>query len=273
MASTLLLPPLIDSAIPSKVTSDGRGSVRIYFSVNNVSNIDIGSLSVRIKIYRQDGVSVLNSKNKLILNDIYYGRHISYDANKQSYYVTLNSSSFDSVYIFSDEKKYAGFIPGWVYKIQIGLTPKANFTKKDFNLANWVRINSPRFSEWSTICYYKPIAPMVLKIPVFGYDSSKEVDAASSEKIYTIDDTNFAGSLRNQYVESKEEFKTIRLSLYDSNEELLEDSGYIYNTNQNVGYFDYDFRIDFERFEQYTLQVHYETDNGYTGEKNLILKF
>lgn len=272
MASTLLLPPLIDSAIPSKVTSNGRGSIRIYFSVNNVSNIDIGSLNIRIKIYRQDGVSVLNSKNKLILNDIYYGRHISYDANKQSYYVTLNSSSFDSVYIFSDEKKYTGFIPGWVYKIQIGLTPKANFTKKDFDLANWVRINSPRFSEWSTICYYKPIAPMVLKIPVFGYDSSKEVDAASSEKIYTIDDTNFAGTLRNQYIESKEEFKTIRLSLYDSNEELLKDSGYIYNTNQNVGYFDYDFRIDFERFEQYTLQIHYETDNGYTGEKKFNFK-
>lgn len=263
MASNLLLPPLIDSSIPSFVTKDGGGTLTIYFLINNTLNVDINSLRVRVKIYRQDGISVFKN-NKNCLNDIIYNQLIKYDSAKEKYYITVDSNTLKSVYEFNDGNKFSGWIPGWTYKIQIGLCPIWNTTT---SLDEWIRLNSAKFSDWSTICYFKPIAPMILKIPVLNYDSSIE-KTNNSKTIYTIGDTTFEGSLKNKYVESREEYKFIKLSLYDEENNLLEESKDIYNVSQSLGYFNYQFKIDFEKGKKYRLNFYYETDNGYISMKD-----
>ena len=267
MASSTLYPPLVNSYEPAFVAGSSS-SLRVYFSLSRLSNIPAGAeLTVHAQIYRQDGVKVLNTNNDVI-NKRYRATGIilnlvptKSETDDNLYYVTINNSDLKSSVTLSGTT-YTGWIPGWVYKIQLRLStitynPVA-YPRQDA----WLQEFSSSFSEWSTVCYTKAISQMILKVPIFKYDSGDPTSQYDEETVYTISEIDFFGTLESKVIEANEDFEYVRLTVY-SNGQMLEDSGEIYKTEQSNTYFSYTFKTNFREANQYTLYITYKTENEY----------
>ena len=173
MASRTLYPPLVNSYEPAFVAGSGS-SLRVYFSLSSLSNIPAGTnLTVHAQIYRQDGVKVVKTTNDtryratgIILNL----EPLKSEASDNLYYITINSSDLKSSVTLGGTT-YNGWIPGWIYKIQLRLSEVTYDPNLQPKQEIWLQENSDYFSEWSTICFAKAISPMIVQIPVFEYDS------------------------------------------------------------------------------------------------------
>lgn len=149
MASAVLYPPIVDSYSPAFVAGN-TSYCRVYFSLSKFTSFsDIAS--VQATVVRQDsGLSAVNDKENsaghyrltgIILN------LIPKPTNKNNlYYVDILNEDLKS-----SSENYTGWIPGWVYKIQLRLS-KVNYDESQYpNQGAWLKTNSIYFSEWSTI--------------------------------------------------------------------------------------------------------------------------
>jgi hypothetical protein len=244
-------------------------SLRVYFSLSRLSNIPAGTeLTVHAQIYRQDGVKVLNTNNDIV-NKRYRATGIilnlvptKSETEDNLYYITINNSDLKSLVTLSGTT-FAGWIPGWTYKIQLRLSTVAYNPALYPRQEAWLQEFSNSFSEWSTICYTKAISPMVLKIPIFNYDDGDLTSHYDENTIYTISEMDLFGTLESKIAEANEDFEYVRFTLY-LGEDLLEDTGEIYKMEQSNTYFSYSFKTNLREDAQYTLYVTYKTENEYT---------
>lgn len=274
MASRTIYPPLVNSYEPAFVAGS-NSSLRVYFSLSSLSNIPAGTnLTVHAQIYRQDGVKVLNTTNDtryratgIILNLV----PVKSETQNNLYYITINNSDLKSSVTLSGTT-FNGWIPGWVYKIQLRLSTVTYNPADEPKQEIWMQKNSDNFSEWSTICYTKAISPMVVQIPIFNYNSEDESQQYDPDTVHVINDMEFFGTIKSQIFEANEDFEYVKLSLY-SGDQLLEESGEIYKTEQSNTYFGYDFKQNFQENLEYTIFLDYKTENGYIPKESLEFKF
>ena len=281
MASHTIYPPLVNSYEPAFIAGSDS-SLRVYFSLSSLSNIPVRPeyLTLHAQIYRQDGIKVLNTTNDttdpnnfryratgIILNL----KYTKVEGEDNLYYISIKNSDLKSSVTF-DGTTYNGWIPGWIYKIQLRLSSVTYDPNSYPKQEVWLQEFSDFFSEWSTICYTKAISPMRIKIPLFNYDSGNLNQQYSSETIYTINEMNFFGTIESEIFEANEDFKYVKISLYD-NETLLEESGEIYRTEQSNSYFSYNFKYNLQDDFKYTIFLDYETENGFVPREPLKFNF
>ena len=277
MASRTIYPPLVNSYEPAFVAGSGS-ALKVYFSLSSLSTIPAGTnLTVHAQIYRQDGVKVLNSAND-IPNQRYRATGIllnlapvKSETEDNLYYITINNSDLKSSVTLSGTT-YNGWIPGWIYKIQLRLSTVTYNPSLYPKQEAWLQEFSNSFSEWSTICYTKAIAPMRVKIPLFKYDSGDPNYSYNADTEYKIYDVNLSGTIENQVIESNEDYEYVEIALYQG-ETLLEESGEIYKTEQSNTYFEYKFKTEFEKENFYRMLVTYKTENGYIPQDPLVFNF
>ena len=272
MASMTIYPPLVNSYEPAFVAGS-NSSLRVYFSLSSLSNIPEETvLTVHAQIYRQDGVKVLKTTNDgtryrstgILLNLV----PVKVDTESNLYYITIENSDLKSSDTLNGTT-YRGWIPGWIYKIQLRLSDVIYSPSEESRQEVWLQKNSDHFSEWSTICYTKAISNMRIQIPLFNYDSKKSYNFSTS---YVLKDVNFFGTIESELIEANEDFEYVQVSLY-RNSTLLEDSGEIYKTEQSDTYFSYRFKRNFQENIKYTLKFNYKTENGYVPNSPLSFNF
>lgn len=277
MASRVIFPPLVNSYEPAFVAGSSS-SLRVYFSLSSLSNIPAGTnLTVHAQIYRQDGVKVLKTSND-ITNKRYRAAGIilnlvpvKSETEDNLYYITINNSDLKSS-VTLNGITYNGWIPGWIYKIQLRLSTVTYDPIVYPKQEAWLQEFSNEFSEWSTICYTKAISSMRIQIPLFKFDSGDPAQQYDPETVYTISDVDFFGTIESQVIESNEDFEYVNLSLY-KNDSLIEDSGEIYKIEQSNTYFSYKFKQNFESGVEYTLFLNYKTENEYSPAAPLQFNF
>ena len=277
MASRTLYPPLVNSYEPAFVAIAGsNSSLRVYFSLSSLSNITtVGpDLTVHAQIYRQDGVKVVKTTNDtryratgIILNLV----PLKSELADNLYYITINSSDLKSSVTLGGTV-YNGWIPGWIYKIQLRLSTVTYNPNLQPKQEIWLQENSDNFSEWSTICFAKAISPMIVQIPIFEYDNGDPNQQYNSETVNVINEMNFFGTIKSQVFEANEDFDYVKISLY-LGDNLIEESGEIYKTEQSNTYFSYQFKHNFQDSLQYTLYLNYKTENGYEPREPLEFNF
>ena len=278
MASRTLYPPLVNSYEPAFIAGS-NSSLRVYFSLSSLSNIPKSTkLTVHAQIYRQDGVKVVKTTNDISETETRYratGIILNLEPSRAEteenlYYIEIKNSDLKSSVTLGGTT-YNGWIPGWVYKIQLRLSTVI-YPGGAEKQAAWLQKNSDNFSEWSTICYTKAIGEMVLQIPIFNYDSSDKTQFYNSKTIHSLTQLNFFGSLSNSLIESNEEFESCRARLYKDNI-LIEDSGEIFKSELSSNYFNYNFKTNFIIGTEYKLSFTYITENGYQPSEPIVFLF
>lgn len=277
MASRTLYPPLVNSYEPAFVAGSGS-SLKVFFSLSSLSAIPAGtSLTVHAQIFRQDGVKVINTINDTT-NFRYRATGIilnltptKSDSDDNYYYVTINNSDLKSSVTLGGTT-YNGWIPGWVYKIQLRLSTVTYNPSVYPKQETWLQEFSSSFSEWSTICYTKAISPMALQIPLFDFDSNSVTSTYDEDTVYSVADVDFFGSLSSSKPEANENFEYVKLALYQ-NDTLIEESGEIYQIEQSDSYFGYRFKTNFQNDLTYKVSVTYKTENGYTPTAPYVFQF
>ena len=267
MSSRVLYPPILDSYMPA-FQAGNNSYCRVYFSLSKF-NAASDFTSLHVSITKQNnGINVVNTKDDptinhyratgIILNMAF--RQVE-DKDNLYYFDILNSdlSSKDN----NIGSGYEGWIPGWIYKIQIRLSGK-NYDGS-VGQAAWLNSNSSAFSEWSTVCIVKAIGKMDLIIPPFGYSSSNENETNLNNDTNTLylSTLDFFGKIISE--DTSEVLYKYNFKLYDTNFVLLEDSGELFsNQYQNSNEFRYLVKYEFEDNENYNLEFTYETNNGFS---------
>lgn len=279
MASRTIYPPLVNSYEPAFVAGS-NSSLRVYFSLSSLSNISIRTedLTVHAQIYRQDGVKVVKTTNDVSESEKRYRatgiilnlKPLKAETEENLYYIVIKDSDLKSS-VTLDRTTYNGWIPGWVYKIQLRLSSVIYDPTVQPKQEIWLQENSDNFSEWSTICYTKAISPMTVQIPLFNYDDGSN-EVYDPDTIYTIDEMNFFGTIKSSVFEANEDFDYVTVSLYNG-DTLLEESGEIYKTEQSNTYFSYTFKQNFQSDLEYIIYLNYKTENGYVPRTPLVFKF
>lgn len=269
MASRTMYPPIVSSAEPAFVAGS---DLKVYFSFSSLGSYDKNELTAHVQIYRQDGIKVLkeyfkdqNSDGKVISICSPTGIIIDseiYKEDENKYYVIIKNEYLKSSLNNQMEEQINGWIPGWVYKIQLRLSQKKY---SDGDLAEdhelWLKKNSSFFSEWSTICYTKAISSIDVKVPLFDKFMKKN-EPYNPEMVVTLSDVDFSGSIEARLPESNEYYDYVNISLYKG-DLLIEESGELYRTEQSNTYFSYRFKYNFIDDEQYKITLFYVTENGY----------
>lgn len=270
MASRTLYPPIVSESQPAFVAGPSS-QLKVYFSLSALSSlVDVSNLTVQVSILRKDGVKVINTEND-VTNERYRATGIILNLIPQKdallgdnyYYIVINNSDLKSVATLSGNT-YRGWIPGWIYKIQLRLSTDV-YPGGDVKQAAWLQEHSNNFSEWSTICYVKAISEMGLQIPLFEFNSLDKTQTYNNKTVHILSNVDFFGSLGASVLESNENFNYVKVSLY-RDERLLEDSGEIFKSELSDTYFSYKFKNKFINNEQYEIRLTYETENGYSPE-------
>lgn len=221
-----LYPPLVASSMPAFRIQEGRGSVRIYYSLStyNVGKQD-EIKAVHVTVRRQNSnINVLSNKTQIVEKS--FGLQQDIDKILNRYYIDIDSSEIDG-----------GFVVDGIYKVQLRFSSIANTG----NSINFYTNNINNFSEWSTVCIIKAI-----QAPEFYID-----DFYTGEKPKEQDRNNFYSRLPDfigiyKQGNSSESLKYWRLRLlteaYTTEDILnidnftLADSGIVLNEAENYNY-------------------------------------
>ena len=267
MASRVLYPPVLDSYMPA-FQAGSASKCRVYFSLSkfNVSS-DFSSLHVSI-VKQNSGINVVNTKDDTSLGHyratgiILNMKASAVEGKENLYYFDIVNSDLSS----KDDNigiGYEGWIPGWIYKIQIRLS--ARDYDGSVGQAAWVNNNSAYFSEWSTVCTVKAIGKIDLAIPPIDFDSSNENDVTSEDEIKTlyISTLDFFGKITSE--DKSEVLYKYNFKLYNADGGLIEDSGDLFsNQYQDCNEFRYLVKTEFEDNKDYSLSFTYTTNNYYS---------
>lgn len=265
MASSTLLPPIVDSYLPAFVAS---GSLRFYFSLSKYSSSTSNIKSVHVSVVKQStGQSVVN-KNASSYPARYRASGIII-INTPPAPIT-NKSNLYYVDIYNEDVMNGdevGWKAGWTYKIQIRLSTVAY--DGETGQTAWLNSNASSFSEWSTYCTTKAIGKSTITVPLFkNYNSDVDEDGDIT-KIYTLDSSTleFKGEYSN--TDASELLYSYRLKLFSNTGILLEDTGDIYtNEYYNPNQLVYLFKTEIKIKNIYNLNLSYTTINKYSNEVN-----
>ena len=251
MASLALYPPIVDSYSPAFIAGE-NAKCRVFFSLSSFNSVNDFETVQATVVRQESGLSVVNDKEDsnghyrktgIILNLT----PVAVSGKDNLYYVDILNSDLKSV-----EKGYTGWIPGWIYKIQLRLSMIAYDGSGD-DQAAWLNLNGSKFSEWSTVNVTKAIGQETVVIYNFNFEG------VSTEEITYLTELNFYGYYKNE--DSSELLANYRIQTE------LEDSGVIQakNDKDSLQYFSYTFKKDYQLHTPYTITFTYETINKYTN--------
>ena len=268
MSSRVLYPPVLDSYIPAFQAGDGSYR-RVYFSLSKF-NSSIDFTSVHISIMKQgNGLNVVKPIDSEVDGEFRY-RSTGIIINAKPQPVQGENNLF-YVDIFNEELAsedktiglgYSGWIPGWIYKIQIRLS-SVDYDGSTGQAA-WLVDNANQFSEWSTVCTTKAIGKMDLIIPVLDYNTQDENQKHTEDMVTSLylSTINFFGKVISE--DPSEILYKYNLKVFDNDDNLLEDSGELYsNQFQNNNEFSYLIKYEFQDNHEYKLVFNYITNNDY----------
>lgn len=258
MASRVIYPPIVDSYMPA--FKAGSGSCKVYFSLSKF-NSSSDFTSVHISVVKQGtGMNVVkksDSNNKyrstgIILN----AKPVAVEGNDNLYYVEIENDDLSST-----AGSYSGWIPGWIYKIQIRLS--ALDYDGSVGQAAWLNNNASYFSEWSTVCIVKAIGQIYYTIPMLNINTEQSSVNSNSTNTLYISTLDLSGHFTRSE-DPSELINTCQFILYDSNDNIIDNSGDIYmNQYQDNDSFNYLSRTELEDGKTYKLAFKYETINHY----------
>lgn len=261
MASRTLYPAIVDSYMPAFKAGNTR--CRVYFSLSKF-NSSSDFTSVHISVVKQNtGMNVVKTTDDPA-NSKYRSTGIIINAKATRvldednlYYVEIEDDDLSSV-----SGTFAGWIPGWVYKIQLRLS--ARDYDGSIGQAAWLNNNSIYFSEWSTVCVVKATGRIDYSIPIFSIDTRDE-NTSSNDETQTIYTTTLqlAGSFYRE-TDPSELIHSYSFTLYNEQDEIIESSGDIYaNQYQDNDSFNYLMKTELQDGVTYKLAFHYITINKY----------
>ena len=279
-----LYPPVVDTYMPAFLV-DGDNELkkicRVYFSISSFNSIsEIKNAQVTLT-NQNTNVSVLNKAKypcDIKITPIYE------DITKTSedrYYIELEASDLEPEYNYNEETgKYtkSKFNINEYYKVQIrftsinatdieiGIPPSQwNDSEQKYTDAqaidSWLTLNLENFSEWSTVCLIRGISTPILSI--------KGLDASADLSVWSAPNVDLIGTLFFIDPSETETLKSYRIKLFNSQGELLTDSGELYSNNYvNVNEIKYTFKYNFQDGESYSVQIIYTTKNLYSEVNN-----
>ncbi len=268
MSSVTLYPPIVDSSMPAFKANTGE--CKIFFRLSKFNSIvtDQGRCTAHVSIVKQDtGMNVVKKRDAddgghLRATGIIINVTIQKDLDTNDddlYYVTITDDDLSSVV---DNKE--GWIPNWIYKIQLRLsavscdTPSAQ--------AAWLNSHASDFSEWSTICIVKPIKEIYFDIDALNVKKSKSDQLVTLYSSTLVVSGRFYDDESTKLIKSDELIHSYRFKLFnDLNQKPIEDTGELLaNSQQDNGSFNYTMLTELENNGTYYLTVEFETINRYT---------
>ena len=263
MSLKTLYPPIVDSYMPA--FKAGNTPCRVYFSLSKF-NGSSDFTSVHISVVKQNtGMNVVKTTDNPA-NNRYRATGIIINAKPikvldedNLYYVEITDDDLSSV-----SGSFAGWIPGWIYKIQLRLS--ARDYDGSIGQAAWLNNNSSYFSEWSTVCIVKATGRIDYEIPLLNIDTRDENYNSDVESQVIYASTLVLSGHFYREVDPSELIHSYQFTLYDENDNVLEDSGEIYaNQYQDNDSFNYTMKTELVDNNTYKIAFKYTTINKYTG--------
>lgn len=253
-ATNALYPAVIETYMPAFLIDSGdaeKDICKVYFSIsqyNSFSDIVNAQVSVR---NQNTNISVLNPLKypcEVMLTNIYVDESITTDAK---YYIKIQKTDMENNNFKIDE----------YYKVQIRFT---DTEAEEVSMAipqaidSWLVNNLDHFSEWSSVCLVRGISKPALNLLDWDPAETRVID-------WSVQNTQISGSLTFADPDENETLKSYRIRLYDTEDNLLTDSGDIYTSNyNNVNTVAYTFKYNFKVDTDYYFTFEYTTQNLYT---------
>ena len=275
MSSKTLYPPIVDSYMPAFAVDEKECKVYFSFSKYNV-HVDLDHLWVHATVVKQDtNVSVVNLEDNYDLQR-YRATGIILNLPIQKvedadnlYYITITNDD-----LRTKAEGYQGWIPDWVYKIQLRLSEVAYNSQDAVGQAAWLKNNASQFSEWSTICTVKAINYIYFTLDVLDIRSDDK-GKFNPSIVYTYPEStlivsgrffNKADDTSDLLYEGTEDIYKYNFTLYDDADHIIEKSGDIYaNQYQDNKSYNYLFKTELVNQKEYKLEFKFETINHYEG--------
>lgn len=256
MLNNILYPPIIDTAMPGFVADNG---VDVYFSISDYNSIeDIANAQITIT-NQYNNLSALDKTkypSEIMLKEIL-------DTNPhpgQPYHVHINKTDMVN----------SNFEINMYYKVQIRFTSdEADPVPVDWEdptvsqaIDSWLTNNLEDFSEWSTVCLIRAIAQPTLSVSGF--------DMVEGHIVWSMANSQLIGTLTFADEAETDLLNNYQVKLFNSDNELLSDSGILYNDNfNNFNSFIYNFKYGFEVGENYYFTVYYQTNTLYQSSTTI----
>ena len=210
-ATNALYPALIETYMPAFLIDSGdteKDICKVYFSISQYNSFS------RIANAQ---VSVLNRSQypcEVMVTNIYVDDTVTTDAK---YYVKIRKTDMENNNFRVDE----------YYKVQIRFTDvdaePVSMTPPQ-SIDSWLVNNLDHFSEWSSVCLIRGISKPSLELLDWDPAETRNID-------WSIQNTQINGSLTFADANENETLKSYRIKLYDSEDNLLTDSGDIFTSN------------------------------------------
>lgn len=245
-----LYPGVVDTFMPAFLV-DSR-ICRVYFSISQY-NVETDIKNVQVTIVNQktnsSALSVAKYPSAIMLTQL---KRDDERPGEDKYYIDIKASDLQS----------NEFVVDQYYKVQFRFT---GVTAQDVSLAtpqainSWLSANLEHFSEWSSVCLIRGISNPTVNIQSF--DENVETEWLMSN-IELLGNITFADDKETEYL------KNYQIKLYNSDNELLTDTGLLYTNRENPNEFKYIFKYFFENEGHYYFTFEYETQNLYRDKKS-----
>ena len=250
-----LYPGIVDTYMPAFLADGGdspKSKCRVYFSLSSYNTIeDIENIQVTIRN---------QATNLSVLNPVTYPCEVML-TNWQ----IDNTRKTDDKYFFEITKEDMVnnvFELNQYYKVQFRFTSKnashIEPSVKPQQIDAWLTANINNFSEWSTVCLIRGISTPTLRLDRF--ENPPTMTYLTDGSVEITGHLTFADSRES------ETLKSYQIKLYDAEENLLTDSGLLYNNNYSGinQVIKYVLKYRLNEGDIYTLAVDYETQNLYS---------
>lgn len=249
-----LYPPIFKkSYVPAFI----KNSIcKIYFSISAYNSTEeIASSLVQVTIQNQ-------KTNQSVLSQTKYPSGIkitslgidSERGEEDKYYIEISQEDIEGSFNYNE-----------YYKVQIRFTEANTIAPKIVDniqkLDNWLSINLAKFSQWSTVVLIKPISKPILYLKSFS-------ETASSTVIVT-NDVTIVGTVHPDASTDYETYKNYRILIYDSMQNLIEDSGERYFESNNEIHYNCKYRF---LEDDYILKIQILSKNLYFMEQTYNFK-
>lgn len=252
-----LFPPLIDTYMPAlNINEISTEGIVVNFSFSDYNNIN-DLKSIHITIIRQtDYKSLLNASDYpmgIYINDI-----VSNQPTITIPYSIINKNmlSFNTY-----------------YKIQVRLSKDPNPNKTGSDLSEYLtkEENLEKFSEWSTVCLARFIAPPDISITLNNQNGNNPTINTSN---ITLVGNYIKGSITDTDIplttlDDEEYLSSFDIQLFNSNnEEIFHSTEQLINIRNSFNSINYPIPFYFQP-GIYSLKINYITANLYQGVKNI----
>ena len=168
--------------------------------------------------------------------------------------------------ISSNDLKDGNFLINTYYRLQIRFMSSSIINIPDILDTAWLTNNEQQFSEWSTVCLIREISPIE---GVFLNGMDAPLDPINVNN-WTSGEVEISGTIKFQYEDEKDTLRSYYIKFFDINENLIWDSGEIFNQPYDeigVNEFHYTVNKIFQDGERYILKIGYTTRTLYSEEK------